>query len=92
MTHKPKRQRAGTWSVFERRFKPIAASDGSLLWSWHDLPKRLPEWQRHVWTVTECDGRLYAGPGIHHVNRVDHLLCEIPWTDEDERRPDYLYA
>ncbi len=33
-----KRFRAGSWNVFERRFRPIIRKDDSLLWDRSELP------------------------------------------------------
>jgi len=46
---------------------------------------------RLVWTIVDCDGKLYVSPGFHYVNRIDYVLCGNPWTDDDERQPDYRY-
>jgi hypothetical protein len=46
---------------------------------------------RLVWTIVDCDGKLYVSPGFRFVNRVDYVLCRNPWTDDDERQPDYRY-
>lgn len=40
----------------------------------------------HVWTVVESgsyeDGRWYATPGFHYVNRIGYVLTTVPWEDE----------
>ncbi len=85
-----KRTRAGSWNIFERRFRPIQREDGSLLWDRSEIPTRETINWREWWTVVDCDGRLYLAAGYHFVNRLAYVRCEVPWTDADERR-DYRY-
>jgi hypothetical protein len=39
----------------------------------------------HVWTVIDidCDGELITVPGYRHVNRVGHILTEVPWESDE---------
>lgn len=49
----------------------------------HEDVKDLPVNQ--VWTVVEGDnGKLYACPGFHLVNKLHYVVTEEPWTEEDE--------
>lgn len=82
------RRRAGSWSHFERRFRPIESADGSLMWGWADLPQ--PVEVHRLWTVTDCDGRLYVMAGQHYVNRVGYVRTEMAWSDADQS-VDYRY-
>ena len=82
------RARAGSWSQFERRFRPIIRDDGSLLWHNDEIPRPLVG--RHWWTVLDCDGKLYVAAGFHWVNRLGYLRTEIPWTETDHER-DWRY-
>jgi len=83
------RSRIGSWHAFERRFRPIDGPDGALYWRLEQLPKTVN--MRLVWTITECDGKHYVVPGFHTVNRIDYLLCSVPWTDQDFAEPGYRY-
>jgi hypothetical protein len=83
------RTRCGSWRTFERRFRPITGPDGALTWRFEQLPRDVDP--HRVWTITDCDGRLTVTPGYHLVNRIDYVLCEVPWTDEDTLRPGYRY-
>jgi hypothetical protein len=83
------RSRCGSWRTFERRFKPIDGPDGATYWRHEQLPEGIDA--RHVWTIVDCDGRLYVSPGFRFVNRIDYVVCAKPWNDEDERQPDYRY-
>jgi hypothetical protein len=93
-THRTKkppklRTRCGSWDTFERRFKPIDGPDGALYWRAEQLPKDIDG--HLVWTILDCDGRLYVSPGFCFVNRLDYVVCRVPWTDEDTRQPGYRY-
>ena len=41
---------------------------------------------RRVFTVIDAEGKSYASPGFHFVNRLGYFIVEIPWTDEQELR------
>ena len=83
------RARVGSWSTFERRFKPINSPDDTVWWRFAQLPKHVDP--HLVWTILDCEGRLYVSPGFRFVNRIDYMLCQVPWTDEDQHQPDYRY-
>jgi len=83
------RTRCGSWSTFERRFKPIDSPDQTAWWGREQLP---PGVDPHlVWTIVDCNGKLFVSPGFRFVDRIDYVLCEIPWTDEDLHQPGYRY-
>jgi hypothetical protein len=83
------RTRVGSWSTFERRFKPIDREEGCPWWEREDLPWDVD--YRHVWTILDCEGRLYVSPGFRFVNRLGYVRCAVAWTDEDRHQPDYRY-
>lgn len=83
------RTRTGSWSTFERRFKPLPAPDHDYLWDIGTVPKEAD--YRYWWTVRDCEGRLYISPGFRFVNRFAFIRCTVPWTEDDERQPDYRY-
>jgi hypothetical protein len=83
-----RRTRAGSWRTFKRRFRPVDGPDCSTYWAREHLPRDVDP--RLVWTIVDCDGKLYVSPGFHYVNRIDYVLCRVPWTD-DEQQPDYRY-
>lgn len=90
---KPKkpRSRAGSYSTFEKRYKPIEVedSDGLLLREYQEIPLGTSE--RYVWTVVEAEGRMYLIAGRHLVNRIGYVLCEVPYTDDEEDSPGYVF-
>lgn len=83
------RKRTGSWRTFERRFRPIDSPDQTVWWRSNQLPKNVDP--HLVWTILDCDGGLYVRPGFRLVNRVDYVLCEVPWSDEDVHQPLYRY-
>lgn len=83
------RFRCGSWNTFERRFQPLPAPDHDLLWEIGQVPNN-PDCH-YWWTVLDCDGRLYLSPGFRFVNRFAFVRGTEPWTDEDQRQPDYRY-
>jgi hypothetical protein len=34
--------------------------------------------QANVWTLLDCDGKLYISEGYHHVNRMGYFVTKIP--------------
>lgn len=85
-----RRTRAGTWSVFERRYKPIEGADGSIQRHWND-PEILAADIRYVWTIVEAEGKFYVVPGFHTVNYHARVLCAEPWCDVEYMNPGYLW-
>jgi hypothetical protein len=83
------RTRCGSWRSFERLFRPMDGPDGSRYWGRDQLPQNVDE--RLVWTIVDCDGQLRVSPGYRFVNRIDYVLCEVPWTNEDTHQPNYRY-
>lgn len=49
-----------------------------------------PDVLSHVWTVLDCEGRLYVSPGFHWVNRQMHIMTVKPWTADDEQK-EWIY-
>ncbi len=83
------RVRCGSWNTFDRRFEPLPAPDHDLLWEIGQVPKGAD--YRYWWTVLDCEGHLYLSPGFRFVNRFAFIRCARPWTDDDQRQPDYWY-
>ena len=83
------RTRAGTYSVFERRYGPIDAPNGQVMREWNDIPPDTDA--RYIWTVIDCDGNLYLVPGYATVNYFARVLCERPWPDGEANNSGYLY-
>lgn len=80
-------RRAEPYDRMDQRFKVIENSAGTILQSWDAVRDVDPA---QVWTVVDCDGRLYVTPGVHFVNRVDYLLTQN--KRGAGQFPDYLYC
>lgn len=39
---------------------------------------------KHLWTIVNAEGSLYAISGAHYVNRIGYLLTEEAWGQETE--------
>lgn len=39
---------------------------------------------KHLWTIIDADGSLYAVSGRHFVNRIGYILTEEAWNEETE--------
>lgn len=83
------RSRTGSWSTFERRFRPLAQLDETVLVDLRHLPKDIDP--HRVWTVVDEDGHFYLFPGFRFVNRFAYVICDIPWSEDEQRQPPYLY-
>lgn len=83
------RTRTGSWTTFERRFRPTDSPDQTVWWSREQVPAGIDP--HLVWTIVDCEGKLCVSPGFHIVNRIDYVVCEVPWTDEDIHQPSYRY-
>jgi len=61
--------RAMTFDVFERRYQPIEppqdSGSGDLVWNWEQARGQPAD---RVWTILDCDGKLYLAAGFHIVN------------------------
>ena len=33
---------------------------------------------KHVWTLVDCDGKLWICEGLHYVNRMGYFVTEVP--------------
>lgn len=83
------RSRTGSWSTFERRFRPRTQADDTVLVDIHALPASTEA--HRVWTVVDEDGHFYLFPGFRFVNRFAYVICDIPWSEDEQRQPPYLY-
>jgi hypothetical protein len=65
-------------------FKPIPSPDKSDYWDWDDIIKGGIDVSR-IWTVVEAeDEDLYEviTNGVHHVNKITHMVTETPWEED----------
>jgi hypothetical protein len=87
--------RRDDYDVFCDKFKPVTTEENGngpelrkFHWAGKDLEdlKKYPDNQ--IWTMLDCDGKIYIVPGWHYVNRMDYLITEVPWK---EGQRDYKY-
>jgi len=79
--------RAMTYDVFERRYQPIDGPEKTPL---HDAAAATAAGADRVWTVLDCDGKLYLASGFHYVNRTgDYVIGKVP---HEYTTRDVLYA
>lgn len=85
------RTRCGSYETFERRYKPVENErDETILREWDQIPSGTDA--SYIWTVVDGDdGKLYLTTGVHYVNRVGYVLCEVPFSDIEDSNPGYVY-
>jgi hypothetical protein len=87
--------KASAYRHFERWYKPIPIPGSDNVSREFDDPL----WEQHkqgdgfrkVWTIVDCDGTLYLLPGFHFVNRINWVLCEVSWHDDENKRGGYTW-
>ena len=63
--------------------------DGVTYWRVDQLPKAVdPDL---VWTIVEGDRHLWLRRGFCIANRIDYVLCFVPWTEDNPKQPHYRY-
>lgn len=82
-------RRARGFAVFERLFRPVIRSNGSLLWEPSEVPAG--EDGHHWWTVLDYDGKLYLAAGFRFANRFAYVQCAVAWDGNADDHPDYVY-
>jgi hypothetical protein len=78
-----------TDNEWDAQFDPTYEEDGNL----REIKEGDADWAelvaaKRVWTMMDCDGDLYIGPGVHFVNRMSYHVTRLPWTDTT---PDVLW-
>lgn len=86
--------RKDDFTVFCEKFQPISdntsvGEDTQLFETYGtDLERVQNTPINHIWTVIDCDGKLYISAGYHRVNRMNYMITQIPWQDGQR---DYRY-
>ena len=80
----------GSFTDFEERYQPILEEGGGYCREWNDDGIRSAA-EAFVWTVIDCDGRLYAVPGFATVNYVARVLCATPWGETERNNTGYYF-
>ena len=80
---------------FYEKFNPIknhiddnASFDGCMFETYGEelefVQKTKETKPKTIWTILDCNGKLYVGAGYHYVNRFGYLITEEEWTDEEQ--------
>lgn len=89
--------KAVAYRWFEKRYEPIPDPlNPDIVYREFDDPewerlKTVKDGFRYVWTIVDCDGKLYLLPGYHFVNRINWVLTKNPWPDEENQRGGYTW-
>lgn len=82
--------RRDDYTVFTEKFCPVEQSPDNFLFETYgedyEIVKNTDP--NYIWTVMDCDGKLYIVPGWHWVNRMNYFITKNPWS---EGQRDYLY-
>lgn len=70
-----------TEDEFSDQFTVIDGPDGESI---RDNHKGIEPDSKHLWTILDVDGSLYAASGLHFVNRFGYLVTEEAWDEETE--------
>ena len=88
----PKRRRRCDYELFFDRHKPIqnklanGCFDGCMFETFgQELEEVEKHDDQHIFTLVDVEGKSYASPGFHFVNRLGYFIVEIPWTYERRR-------
>lgn len=84
------RKRAGSYNHFVKLYEPIDPPSGETVWEWDELPV-LPDSTNLIWTVLDCDGKLYVTAGIHYVNRLGYVVTKNAWDQTEFMNPGYRW-
>lgn len=84
-----RRTRAGSWKQFMDRYDPISGPDNNYQIPNDKLPKDVDD--RQIWTLLDCDGKLYVVPGYHMVNYLARLVTRHAWSDTEFNNPGYTF-
>ena len=78
-----------TEEEWEKRFRP--------LYQWNEESPRFEDYygdpqksflsqidEHYIWTQVEDDDQPYYRPGLRLFNRSAHLVCLVPWQDDED--------
>lgn len=86
-----KRYRRTQYEIWYDNFIPIESSKDNILWEtygeeYQTVVNTAPEF---VWTLVDCDGRLYVIPGWHWINRLGYFITQNPHSFEKTKDVKY---
>lgn len=72
------------YSTFVKRFRPEMDETGESLkqYDFDDpaVTNVSPEQEHFIWTMLDCDGKMFIVPQHHTVNRMYYVRTAVPWT------------
>ena len=72
-----------TYKPIKNELEADAPYDGCMFETYGeqlDFIRQRPE--SRIWTLVDCDGKLYVTSGYHFVNRMGYFITELPFTEE----------
>lgn len=73
-----------TQDQFEDQFTVVDGPDGPDGESIRDDYDGIAADSKHLWTIVDADGSLYAVSGVQYVNRLGYIVTEEAWDEETE--------
>ncbi|MFJ2662530.1 hypothetical protein [Arthrobacter koreensis] len=70
-----------TQDQFEDQFTVVDGPDGESIRDDYD---GIAADSKHLWTIVDADGSLYAVSGVQYVNRLGYIVTEEAWDEETE--------
>jgi hypothetical protein len=70
-------------------YRPIRNQNGDTRWfetygeELEEVKAQVTKDPRKVWTIVDCEGKLYVVAGCHFVNRLNYIITELPWESDD---------
>ena len=93
MTTVKRKTRKDDWTLFFERHKPVtnqfveAPYDGAMFETYgEEFEFVKKQSSNNLFTLVEAEGKMYACPGFHFVNRLGYFVVSIPWTAKQEQR------
>lgn len=88
-----RKTRRDDWTLFFKRHQPVknqfteSSYDGVLFETYgteFEFVKK--QSSNNIFTLIEAEGKMFACPGFHFVNRQGYFVVNIPWTPKQEAR------
>jgi hypothetical protein len=70
-----------TEDEFDAQFTVVLGADAE---SVRDDYQGIDPDSKHLWTIVDAAGSLYAVTGVHFVNLIGYLVTEEAWTEDTE--------
>jgi len=70
-----------TEDQFDAQFTVVTGADGDDV---RPTLRGIDPDSKHLWTIIDAEGNLYAVSGAHYINRVGYIVTKEAWTEEIE--------